>query len=75
MTLRLRGNTKHTQKNGFEPGEITVEVTVDREEDYQTDTIRHWTAQVHAELAAACDELNAGTTSPAPKNVFSTITP
>lgn len=57
--IRLRGNTKHTQKNGFEPGEITVEITLDREEDYESDTIRSWTAQVHDELVAACDEMNA----------------
>lgn len=76
MSIRIRGNTAHTQRNGWEPKEITVELTLDREEDYQTDTIRHWTAQVHAELAAACDELNAGTAAdPAPKNVFSTIKP
>lgn len=62
--IRLRGNTKHTQKNGFEPGEITVELTIEREEDYQIDTIRHWTIAVHQELAAACDEINATTGQP-----------
>ena len=56
--IRLRGNTKHTQKNGFEPGEITVEVTLDREEDYRPGTITQHTLRVHQELQEACDEIN-----------------
>lgn len=57
-SLRLRGNTKHTQKNGYEPSEITVELTLDREGDYRPGTITEHTLRVHQELAEACDEMN-----------------
>ena len=69
--IRLRGNTKHTQKNGFEPGEITVEVTLDREEDYTPGTITQHTLRVHDELRDACDELNHPT-GPTLTNTIST---
>lgn len=57
--IRLRGNTKHTQRNGFEPGEITVEVTLDREEDYTPGTISDYTQRIHRELAHACNAMNS----------------
>jgi len=71
--IRLRGNTKHTQKNGFEPGEITVELTIDREEDYQPGTITQLTLRVHQELQEACEEINGAAINSG--NQFSTIRP
>lgn len=70
MTVRYRGNTKHTQKDGFAPGEITVEVTIEREEDYRPGTITEQTLRIHQELAEACDEMNGGTQRTATTHPF-----
>lgn len=58
MSYRLRGNTKHTQRDGYSPAEITVEAAVEREEDYRPGTITEGTLRVHQELVHACEELN-----------------
>lgn len=76
--IRFRGNTKHTQKNGFEPGEITVEWTGE-EGDYQRGTIHDWTLRIHDELEKACQKINAGQAGGdaprTPRNPFTSIHP
>lgn len=73
--IRMRGNTKHTQRAGWEPADITVEVSIESEQEYEPGTITQLTLRVHQELQEACDELNREVTATKATNPFAAVKP
>lgn len=61
--IRLRGNTHYTQKAGWQPADITVEITVEREGDYEENAIAGYTERIHDELVEACQYMNGETST------------